>query len=98
MPQSLRTLDEAAARATLAPKIDGLRNVLAGVDPRQPTAAVTFGSIIARTGLHGEADYALANEWLTRLIEEWQGEHPHCRCLAVEWSVCWPKEATCTHA
>ena len=87
VPQSLRTLDEAAARATLAPKIDGLRNVLAAVDPNQLRLLVTFGSIIARTGLHGEADYALANEWLTALTDEWRREHPHCRCLAVEWSV-----------
>ena len=87
VPQSLRTLDEAAARATLAPKVDGLRNVLAAIDPDRLRLLVTFGSIIARTGLHGEADYALANEWLTALHRSWQADHPHCRCLAVEWSV-----------
>ena len=48
---------------------------------------MTFGSIIARTGLHGEADYATANEWLTRLAGRFAAEHPSCRCLAVEWSV-----------
>ncbi|MCI0332590.1 MAG: type I polyketide synthase [Planctomycetes bacterium] len=87
VPQSLRTLDESAARATLAPKINGLSNILAAVDPARLRLLVTFGSIIARTGLHGEADYALANEWLTALTEDWRADHPHCRCLAVEWSV-----------
>jgi enediyne polyketide synthase len=87
VPQSLRTLDEPAVRATLAPKINGLRNVLEAVDPNQLRLLVTFGSIIARTGLHGEADYALANEWLTELTDEWRRAHPHCRCHAVEWSV-----------
>src|SRR5205823_6206299 len=40
-----------------------------------------------RTGLPGEADYGLANEWLTQLCAEWQTGHPSCRCLAVEWSI-----------
>ena len=48
---------------------------------------VTFGSIIARTGLPGEADYATANEWLAALTREFQASHPRCRCLALEWSV-----------
>lgn len=48
---------------------------------------ITFGSIIARTGLVGEADYGLANEWLGRIVEKFQGEHPHCCCLNLEWSV-----------
>jgi enediyne polyketide synthase len=87
VPQSLRTLDEAAARSTLAPKVDGLRNLLAAIDPERLRLLVTFGSIIARTGLHGEADYAFANEWLTALTEQWQADHPQCRSLAVEWSV-----------
>jgi enediyne polyketide synthase len=37
--------------------------------------------------LPGEAHYGLANEWLTRLTEQWQTAHSHCRCLAIEWSV-----------
>jgi enediyne polyketide synthase len=48
---------------------------------------VTFSSIIARTGLPGEAHYAVANEWLARLTERFQADHPACRCLAIEWSV-----------
>jgi enediyne polyketide synthase len=35
----------------------------------------------------GEADYALANELLTREIERYGAAHPACRALAVEWSV-----------
>jgi enediyne polyketide synthase len=37
--------------------------------------------------MSGEADYAVANEWLTDLTADWQLEHPRCRCLAIEWSV-----------
>jgi enediyne polyketide synthase len=87
VPQLLRSLDEAAFRATLAPKVQGLRTVLAALQPERLRLLVTFGSIIARTGLPGEADYGLANEWLVRLTEQFQQEYPACRCLALEWSV-----------
>ena len=86
-PQLISALDPAAFRRTLAPKISGARNVLAALDASRLKMFVTFGSIIARAGLRGEADYATANEWLTALTEEFQIEHPHCRCLALEWSV-----------
>ena len=87
VPQLIGALDEAACLATLTPKIDGLRHVLAAVDPAQLRLLVTFSSIIGRIGLPGEADYALANEWLSDLTERFGREHPDCRCLALEWSV-----------
>jgi enediyne polyketide synthase len=86
-PQLLTTLDESMAQHTLLPKVQGLRHVLAAIKPERLGTLITFGSIIARTGMRGEADYALANEWLTRLTERWQTEHPCCRCLSVEWSI-----------
>ncbi|HEX6898296.1 MAG TPA: SDR family NAD(P)-dependent oxidoreductase [Thermoanaerobaculia bacterium] len=86
-PRSLASLDEEAFRRTLAPKAAGLRNVLAAVDPDRLRLLVTFGSVIARTGLKGEADYAVANEWLARATERFSAEHPGCRCLTLEWSV-----------
>jgi enediyne polyketide synthase len=86
-PQLISALDEEAIQRTLAPKIRGLRNVLAALDPNRLRLLITFGSIIARAGLRGEADYALANEWLTALTEDFQARHPGCRCLALEWSV-----------
>lgn len=86
-PRLLSALDEETCRRTLAPKMQGARNLLAAIRPERLRLFVTFGSIIARIGLRGEADYALANEWLTDLTKEWQTAHPHCRCLAIEWSV-----------
>jgi enediyne polyketide synthase len=87
VPQLIAGLDEASFRRTLAVKVQGLRNILAALDPDKLRLLITFGSIIARTGLPGEADYGVANEELTRLTERWQAAHPDCRCLAVEWSV-----------
>lgn len=87
VPRRLDELDETAALATLAPKVVGARNVLAAVDAQRLRLFVAFGSIIARTGLPGEADYALANARLAGIVERWQADHPHCRCLTIEWSV-----------
>lgn len=86
-PQLISSLDEDSFRQTLEPKIRGARNLLDAIDPARLKLLVTFGSIIARSGLQGEADYGVANEWLRDLTEEWQAQHPACRCLAVEWSV-----------
>jgi enediyne polyketide synthase len=86
-PKLLAQHDEASFLRTLAVKVGGARNLLAAADADRLRTFITFGSIIARTGLPGEADYGLANEWLTRVAERWQATHPHCRCVAVEWSV-----------
>ena len=87
VPRRLGSLDKEAFLRTLAPKVEGARNLLSAVNPETLRLFVTFGSIIARTGMHGQADYAVANEWLADLTERWHAEHPHCDCLAVEWSV-----------
>jgi enediyne polyketide synthase len=86
-PGALTGLDMAAFRRTFAPKIDGLRNVLAAVDPGTLRLLVTFGSIIGRAGLRGEAHYATANEWLADLTHQVGERHPQCRALCLEWSV-----------
>jgi enediyne polyketide synthase len=86
-PQRMETLDAAAFLQTVKPKVDGLRNILEAVRGDRLRLLVGFGSIIARSGMPGEADYAAANGWLTRLVEGWQSDHAQCRCLAVEWSV-----------
>ena len=87
VPCLIENLTSKAISETLAPKIRGVQNLLAAIDPDRVRLFITFSSIIARTGLPGEAHYGLANEWLTRLTEQWQAAHAHCRCLATEWSV-----------
>jgi enediyne polyketide synthase len=86
-PAGLTSLDTAAFRRTFAPKVDGLRNVLAAVEPAELRMLVSFGSIIGRAGLHGEAHYATANEWLADLTREVAERHPQCRSICMEWSV-----------
>ncbi|GGK76483.1 type I polyketide synthase [Mangrovihabitans endophyticus] len=85
-PAPLTRLSVDAVRAALAPKADGLENVLAAVDPAELRFLVTFGSVIGRTGLPGEAHYAIANEWLARRCAELAARLPGVRWLNVEWS------------
>lgn len=87
VPCLIENLSSQAFAETLAPKIRGAQNLLSAIHPDRLRLLITFSSIIARTGLPGEAHYGLANEWLTGLTERWQTAHPHCRSLAVEWSV-----------
>jgi enediyne polyketide synthase len=86
-PSALTNLDAAAFRRTFAPKIDGLRAVLAAIEPERLRLLVTFGSIIGRAGLRGEAHYSTANAWLADLTTEFAARHPQCRALCMEWSV-----------
>jgi enediyne polyketide synthase len=86
-PTTLRDLDETAFRRTLAPKVDGLRHLLAAIDPKQLRLLISFGSIIATTGMPGEAHYAVANEWLASITADFKKEHPNCHCLTLEWTV-----------
>jgi enediyne polyketide synthase len=62
------------------------------VDPASLKLVITFGSIIGRAGLRGQADYATANDWLTDMTRRLQAQpvkegNPQCRYVALEWSV-----------
>src|SRR5262245_21773171 len=86
-PKLIESLTEAECLDTLWPKLRGARNLLDSIDPSKLCLFVTFGSLIARTGMRGEAHYALANELLRDLTERWQSGHPDCRAICIEWSV-----------
>lgn len=86
-PRALTGLSEEDFRATLAPKVEGLRAVLDAVDGERIKLLVTFGSIIGRAGLRGEAHYATANDWMSELTVDFGVTHPRARVLALEWSV-----------
>ncbi|GAA2553221.1 type I polyketide synthase [Winogradskya consettensis] len=86
-PAALPNVDMAAVRRACAPKVQGLSAVLAAVDPQRIRLLVTLGSIIGRTGLRGEAHYAVANDWMAELTREYGQRNPHCRSICLEWSV-----------
>ena len=86
-PVRLENLDESTLAACLAVKEDGARNILKAVDGKRLRLLVAFGSIIARTGLPGEAHYGHANERLSRVVDDFAAAHSACRCRTFEWSV-----------
>lgn len=86
-PSALTNLTEERFHQTLEVKIAGLRTVLDAVDQDKIKLLVTFGSIIGRAGLKGEAHYSTANDWMSELTVDFQREHPRARALAMEWSV-----------
>jgi len=85
-PARFTELDDAQIQATLAPKIRGFHNLVESVDTSRLRLLVSFGSVIGRVGLWGEAHYALANALLSALTDDFARLHPHCRCLAFESS------------
>ncbi|HEX6354253.1 type I polyketide synthase [Actinophytocola sp.] len=86
-PSALANLSEERFHQTLAVKIAGLRAVLDAVDQNEVKLLVTFGSIIGRGGLKGEAHYSTANDWMSELTVDFLAAHPQARALAMEWSV-----------
>ncbi|MYV70147.1 SDR family NAD(P)-dependent oxidoreductase, partial [Streptomyces sp. SID2131] len=86
-PGALTALTGQDFDRTFGPKVDGLRTVLDAVGPERLKLLVSFGSIIGRAGLRGEAHYATANEWLADLTEDVARTHPNIRARCMEWSV-----------
>ncbi|MGB2567016.1 type I polyketide synthase [Micromonospora citrea] len=86
-PAALTSLGMDAFHGALAPKVGGLAAVLAAVDADRLKLLVTFGSIIGRAGLRGEAHYATANDRLAEQTRRFGAAHPDCRAVCLEWSV-----------
>ena len=86
-PRLIEGLDGETIRAAIAPKVGGLGALRDSVDGDALRLLVTFGSVIARTGMRGEAHYALANEWLACDTAAFAASHPRCRTVCIEWSV-----------
>lgn len=86
-PKLIRDLEQKDFQTTLTTKLGGAQNLVSTVGAENLRLFVTFSSIIARTGMQGEADYALANEWLSRYTDSIQKDNPACKCLAMEWSI-----------
>jgi enediyne polyketide synthase len=85
-PRRLTDLDAETVRRTLAPKVVGLQQAL-GVLGSKLRRLISFGSIIGRIGLEGEAHYALANAMQSAATTQWANERAGRYALAVEWTL-----------
>lgn len=73
-------IDHAAA------KHQGLRDILAALDTAHLRLLVTYGSVIGRFGLAGEAHYALANGRLRELARVLARDLPDCQVRNIDWT------------
>jgi enediyne polyketide synthase len=85
-PALLGDLSKTKILDTLAPKMKGVWNLITAVAPERLRLLVTFGSVLGRVGMRGEAHYALANACMSDATEEFARLHPNCRCIAFETS------------
>jgi len=86
-PELLTKLADEQIDATISVKVSGLSNLLCGLDRTGLRLVVAFGSVIARSGLPGEAHYALANEYMSLQLADFARSMRGCRCLCIEWSL-----------
>lgn len=86
-PASMGNLTKEQLTATIAVKVNGADNLMAALDMNALKVFIAFSSIIARTGLHGEAHYAIGNDWLNAWMSRLRAGHPHIRAVSIEWSV-----------
>jgi enediyne polyketide synthase len=85
-PRLIGEVSCATLRRTVWPKVDGLRRLLEAVG-EQLRLVVGFGSIIGRTGLPGQSEYCIANDWMRHDLEAWAARSPDCRAHLLEWSL-----------
>ena len=83
-PAPFESVTDADLQRVMAPKTVGLRAAIAAAGPRL-RRIITFGSILGRMGLKGEAHYGIANAWQSAIAETFQ--RSDCTVLSLEWSV-----------
>ena len=76
---------EAELRRVFAPKVDGLINVLAAIDPGQLRHIGFFSSAAAFFGNKGQSDYAMANALLASAGRSLSQAFPAARVKVFHW-------------
>lgn len=68
-------------------KTRGLYNLLSATRRRRLKAVHAISSVLGRTGMSGQTDYAFANAWLDGAIRSVMTAQPHLHCLSLGYSV-----------
>jgi NAD(P)-dependent dehydrogenase (short-subunit alcohol dehydrogenase family) len=66
-------------------KVIGLRNILSVTAKDSLKALVLFSSVAGRFGNPGQCDYAMANEVLNKVAQNYQRQHPSCLVKSINW-------------
>ncbi len=86
-PKRIVDIVENDIMQSLKPKVTGLQNLFSLIDIKSLKFCISFGSLIAESGMAGNADYALANQWLKNEILQLATRYPDIYFLNIEWSV-----------
>lgn len=71
--------------AVYGSKVIGLRNMLANVPPNDLRLLAIFSSFTGRFGRTGQVDYAIANEVLNKLAQQFARDHANCHVASFNW-------------
>lgn len=85
-PSSIGNITREVFTQSIDVKIGGVENVISSLDLNKLKFFIAYSSIIARTGLHGEAHYATSNDWLNTWMSRLRAENPEIRATSIEWS------------
>jgi acyl transferase domain-containing protein len=66
-------------------KVKGFRALLDALPEEDLKTVVVFSSVTARIGNKGQADYAMANEALNKMLAAEAGRRPGCRMVSINW-------------
>ncbi|MBW6509766.1 MAG: SDR family oxidoreductase [Desulfuromonadales bacterium] len=66
-------------------KVKGCRHLLKSFDAKNLAFLVMFSSSTARFGRIGQADYAVANEVLNKMAQQFAQSHAQARVLSLNW-------------
>lgn len=70
----------------LKPKMEGLVNLIAASNLASLKSLMVFSSVIATSGMAGNAEYAYANEWMNQVLRRIKQDYPQLDCRAFGFS------------
>jgi len=76
---------DAIFEATVSSKVDGLVHLLRHTAQDPLTHIVAFSSVSGRFGGHGQTDYSLANEAMSRILAAHRVARPDVRSTSIAW-------------
>ncbi|MDR1383778.1 MAG: C45 family autoproteolytic acyltransferase/hydrolase [Planctomycetaceae bacterium] len=73
-------------RKTIEIKIKGVANILRAMKNMPPKTIIGMGSTSGRIGSFGQFDYGIANETLSKYLNQYSAQHPASRVLTICWT------------
>jgi enediyne polyketide synthase len=87
VPRRLEQVGLEQFEKILRPKMLGLLHVIRALDMTRIRHVTLLSSVIANSGMTGNADYAFANAWATQLLRQIEDMNPHVVCRAFAFSI-----------